>query len=366
MSSHDRTLVLAADRRARQAATTPSPARRGDEPRRTARACRRRRRGMRVRRGVSPRRWLDVALPRAPSGGRPSSRRRGDTGHVATTTRTRVADRHLGDHPRCRAWCSATAPRRLCVPHRRAVRAFTSSPARQDRRPARAEQPSRDVVPRSPTLDVLLEAGDEFHELSHRRALLSEIDRVLEGGVGSGTCTVGWFSHELFTYEGSAPCSRATTTAAIERCRSTTSTRSERLVAHSARGFCSKPRSGSARSRSCCSGFGAWIDASTWAWARCTPRRYLADCCWRDRRALHDDALQGRSAHRTAPRRKLFRIEARDAPRSSFAVTANEGGGARFSAAGLPRGIPAQGARRRSGRGTTRRAANASTSSAST
>jgi amino-acid N-acetyltransferase len=260
-----RTLVLAADRRALQAATS-----------------RRRLRtvvgeltshGSRVlvvagearpTRGVSPRRWLGLPLARAR---RPAAvataRRRGDT----VTWREDDPDGSLVDLwqvIRVRASCVVLCPGPALGPACRiAERLRVHKLVLLDPAGGLREPNSRRVLSflDQERLDVLLEAGEaEFHGLSHRRAMLGEIDRVLESGAGSvNLCKVDGLSRELFTYEGSGTLFTRDDYCRIERLSIDDFLEVERLVARGQREGLLKPRSGGEIAQLLLGGFGAWI-----------------------------------------------------------------------------------------------------------
>jgi amino-acid N-acetyltransferase len=111
------------------------------------------------------------------------------------------------------------------------------------------------------TLDVLLSAGEaEFQGMSQRRGLLSEIDRVLGGGVGSvNLCKVDGLARELFTYEGSGTLFTRGDYCRIERLGIDDFDEVERLVERGQREGLLKPRSPSEIGELLLNGFGAWI-----------------------------------------------------------------------------------------------------------
>lgn len=262
---HDRTLVLAADRRALQTATA-----------------RRRLRAVvgeltahgsrvivvvgeaRATRGVSPRRWLGLPLARARRPvGTPVSRRRGDT----VTWRDDEQEASLIElwetiriRPLCVVLSEAPAVAPAC---RIAERLRVLKLVLLDKAGGLREPNSRRVLSflDHPTLDVLLEAGEaEFHGLSHRRAMLGEIDRVLESGVGSvNLCTVDGLGRELFTYEGSGTLFTRDDYCRVERLSIDDFHEVERLVARGQREGLLKPRSSVEIAQLLLGGFGAWL-----------------------------------------------------------------------------------------------------------
>jgi amino-acid N-acetyltransferase len=215
-------------------------------------------------RGESPRRWLALApsrVKRRP--GSPPSRRRGDT----VCWRDDDADGTLAEiwevvrvRPLCVVLCraSALAPACRIAERLRVHKLVLLDPAGGLREPN-----SRRVLSflDQATLDVLLEAGEaEFHGLSHRRAMLGEIDRVLEGGVGSvNLCRVDGVSRELFTYEGSGTLFTRDDYCRVDRLSIDDFHEVERLVARGQREGLLKPRSTDEIARLLLGGFGAWI-----------------------------------------------------------------------------------------------------------
>lgn len=260
-----RTLVLAADRRTLQAATSRRRLRTvvgeltshgsrvlvvlGD-----ARAIR----------GVSPRRWLNLPLARARRpAGIATARRRGDT----VVWRDDDTDGSLVDlwhairvRASCVVLCSGPALGPAC---RIAERLRVHKLVLLDPAGGLREPKSRRVMSflDQATLDVLLEAGEaEFHGLSHRRAMLHEVDRVLESGVGSvNLCKVDGLSRELFTYEGSGTLFTRDDYCRVERLSIDDFLEVERLVTRGQREGLLKPRSGEEVAQLLLGGFGAWI-----------------------------------------------------------------------------------------------------------
>jgi len=215
-------------------------------------------------RGRSPRRWLGLpqARVRRPPGS-PPSRRRGDT----VRWRDDDADGSLAEiwevvrvRPLCVVLCrgSALAPACRVAERLRVHKLVLLDPAGGLREPN-----SRRVFSflDQATLDVLLEAGEaEFHGLSHRRAMLGEIDRVLEGGVGSvNLCKVDGVSRELFTYEGSGTLFTRDDYCRVDRLSIDDFHEVERLVARGQREGLLKPRSAHELAQLLLGGFGAWI-----------------------------------------------------------------------------------------------------------
>jgi N-acetylglutamate synthase-like GNAT family acetyltransferase len=281
---HDRTLVLAADRRALQAATA-----------------RRRLRAVvseltshgsrvlivvgeaRASRGVSPRRWLGLPLSRArrPAGAA-ATRRRGDT----VTWRDDDQESSLIDlwetirvRTACVVLCAGSAVVPAC---RVAERLRVHKLVLLDQAGGLREPNSRRVFSflDHPTLEVLLEAGEaEFHGLSHRRTMLGAIDRVLEAGVGSvNLCKVDGLSRELFTYEGSGTLFTRDDYCRVERLSIDDFHEVERLVARGQREGLLKPRSSAEIAQLLLGGFGAWIGRQHLAGiGSLDTRPYLAD-----------------------------------------------------------------------------------------
>jgi len=215
-------------------------------------------------RGRSTRRWLGLPQARARRRpGSPPSRRRGDT----VVWRDDDPDATLADVwdvLRVRALCvvlcrgSALAPACRTAERFRVHKLVLLDPAGGLREPK-----SRRVLSflDQATLDVLLEAGEaEFHGLSHRRAMLGEIDRVLESGVGSvNLCRIDGLSRELFTYEGSGTLFTRDDYCRVDRLSIDDFHEVERLVARGQKEGLLKPRSGDEIARLLLGGFGAWI-----------------------------------------------------------------------------------------------------------
>jgi N-acetylglutamate synthase-like GNAT family acetyltransferase len=215
-------------------------------------------------RGRSPRRWLGLPLARLhrPAGAS-ASRRRGDTvlWHDDDAERSLI---ELWEVIRLRALCvvlcsgHALAPACRIAQRLRVHKLVLLDPAGGLREPN-----SRRVFSflDQATLDVLLEAGEaEFHGLSHRRAMLGEIGRVLESGVGSvNLCKVDGLSRELFTYEGSGTLFTRDDYCRVERLAIDDFREVERLVERGQHEGLLKPRSGEEIAHLLLSGFGAWI-----------------------------------------------------------------------------------------------------------
>ena len=348
---HDRTLVLAADRRALQAATA-----------------RRRLRAVvseltshgsrvlvvvgeaRASRGVSPRRWLGLPLSRARrSAGAPSSRRRGDT----VAWRDGDQDASLIDiwetirvRPSCVVLCDGPAAAPAC---RIAERLRVHKLVLLDKTGGLREPSSRRVMSflDHPTLDVLLEAGEaEFHGLSHRRALLGEIDRVLEGGVGSvNLCTVDGLSRELFTYEGSGTLFTRDDYCRVERLSIDDFHEVERLVARGQREGLLKPRSSGEIAQLLLGGFGAWIGREHLAgMGALHTAPYLADGAGEIAGLYTMTRFKGERIGRRLVRKLVAEAHAMHL-KYVFAVTANEEAARFFRGEGFravsPRKVPA-------------------------
>jgi len=260
-----RTLVLAADRGALQAATA----------RRRLRAVvgELTAHGSRVlvvvgeattTRGRSPRRWLGLPLVRIRRpAGVAASRRRGDT----VTWRDDDHETSLVDvwdvirvRASCVVLCSGVALGPAC---RIAERLRVHKLVLLDPAGGLKEPHGRRILSflDQATLDVLLEVGEaEFHGLSHRRAMLGEIDRVLEAGVGSvNLCKVDGLSRELFTYEGSGTLFTRDDYCRIDRLAIDDFHEVERLVARGQREGLLKPRTGDEIAQLLLGGFGAWV-----------------------------------------------------------------------------------------------------------
>ncbi|MEW6267715.1 MAG: GNAT family N-acetyltransferase [Thermodesulfobacteriota bacterium] len=215
-------------------------------------------------RGRSTRRWLGLPQARVRRRpGSPPSRRRGDT----VQWRDDEPDGTLADiwevlrvRPLCVVLCrgSALGPACRAAERLRVHKLVLLDPAGGLREPN-----SRRVLSflDQPTLDVLLEAGEaEFHGLSHRRAMLGEIDRVLRGGVGSvNLCRVDGLGRELFTYEGSGTLFTRDDYCRVDRLSIDDFHEVERLVARGQREGLLKPRSGGEIAQLLLGGFGAWI-----------------------------------------------------------------------------------------------------------
>lgn len=260
-----RTLVLAAERSALQAATA----------RRRLRAVvgELTAHGSRVlvvvgeateTRGRSPRRWLGLPLARVRRpAGVAGARRRGDTvPWLDDDPEGALVDiwEVIRVRPLCVVLCRgvALAPACRIAERLRVHKLVLLDPAGGLREPN-----SRRVFSflDQGTLDVLLEAGEaEFHGLSHRRAMLHEIDRVLEGGVGSvNLCKVDGLSRELFTYEGSGTLFTRDDYCRVERLAIDDFHEVERLVARGQHEGLLKPRTGDEIAQLLLGGFGAWV-----------------------------------------------------------------------------------------------------------
>lgn len=348
---HDRTLVLAADRRALQAAT----ARR----RLQAVVGELTRHGSRVLvvvgearalRGVSPRRWLGLPLSRArrPAGA-PTTRRRGDT--VAWRDDDQEASlvdlwETIRVRPSCVVLCDDLAAPPAC---RIAERLRVHKLVLLDKAGGLREPNSRRVLSflDHPTLDVLLEAGEaEFHGLSHRRALLGEIDRVLEAGVGSvNLCTVDGLSRELFTYEGSGTLFTRDDYCRVERLSIDDFHEVEQLVARGQREGLLKPRSSAEVAQLLLGGFGAWVGRQHLAGigALCT-KPYLADRAGEIAGLYTMTRFRGERIGRRLVRRIVTEARAMQL-KFVFAVTTNDEAARFFRAEGLrsvsARAVPA-------------------------
>lgn len=110
-------------------------------------------------------------------------------------------------------------------------------------------------------LDVLLEAGEaEFQGLSRRRSLLSDIDRVLAGGVGSvNLCRLSGLARELFTYEGTGTLFTRGAYWRVDRLGIDDFHEVERLVERGQKEDLLKPRSPGEIGELLLNGFGAWV-----------------------------------------------------------------------------------------------------------
>ena len=110
-------------------------------------------------------------------------------------------------------------------------------------------------------LDVLLAAGEaEFQGLSRRRGLLSDIDRVLAGGVGSvNLCRLSGLARELFSYEGSGTLFTRGAYWRVDRLGIDDFHEVERLVERGQKEGLLKPRSPREIGELLLNGFGAWI-----------------------------------------------------------------------------------------------------------
>lgn len=215
-------------------------------------------------RGGSPRRWLGLPLARARRpAGVSTTRKRGDTvTWLDADPASSLVD--VWEVIRLRALCVV-----LCAGHalgpaaRIAERLRVHKLVLLDPAGGLREPNSRRVFSflDQATLHVLLEAGEaEFHGLSHRRLLLGEIDRVLEGGVGSvNLCKVDGLSRELFTYEGSGTLFTRDDYCRVERLAIDDFHEVERLVARGQREGLLKPRSSAEIAHLLLGGFGAWI-----------------------------------------------------------------------------------------------------------
>lgn len=348
---HDRTLVLAADRRALQAAT----ARR----RLHAVVGELTKHGSRVlvvigearaTRGMSPRRWLGLPLARArrPAGA-PASRRRGDT----VTWRDEDQEASLIElwetirvRPACVVLCDGPAVVPAC---RIAERLRVHKLVLLDKAGGLREPNSRRVFSflDHPTLDVLLEAGEaEFHGLSHRRAMLGEIDRVLEAGVGSvNLCKVDGLSRELFTYEGSGTLFTRDDYCRVERLSIDDFHEVERLVARGQREGLLKPRSSAEIAQLLLGGFGAWIGRQHLAGiGALATAPYVADVAGEIAGLYTMTRFKGERIGRRLVRRLVAEARAMHL-KFVFAVTANEEAARFFRGEGFrpvsPRAVPA-------------------------
>lgn len=261
-----RTLVLAVERSALQAATARRRLRAvvGELTSHDARVLVVVGEGTVATRGRSPRRWLGLPLARVRRpAGVATSRRRGDT----VTWLDDDVEESLIDiwevirvRPLCVVLCRGHALAPAC---RIADRLRVHKLVLMDPTGGLREPNSRRVFSflDQGTLDVLLEAGEaEFHGLSHRRAMLHEIDRVLEGGVGSvNLCKVDGLSRELFTYEGSGTLFTRDDYCRVERLSIDDFHEVERLVARGQHEGLLKPRTGDEIAQLLLGGFGAWI-----------------------------------------------------------------------------------------------------------
>lgn len=261
-----RTLVLAAERSALQAPTSRRRLRAvvGELTAHGSRVLVVVGEGTAAARGRSPRRWLGLPLARIrrPAGVAPS-RRRGDT-VLWRDDELEGSLVDVWDVIRVRASCVvlcrgvALGPACRIAERLRVHKLVLLDPAGGLREPK-----SRRVLSflDQGTLDVLLEAGEaEFHGLSHRRAMLGEIDRVLEAGVGSvNLCNLDGLSRELFTYEGSGTLFTRDDYCRIDRLAIDDFHEVERLVARGQREGLLKPRTGDEIAHLLLGGFGAWV-----------------------------------------------------------------------------------------------------------
>ncbi len=215
-------------------------------------------------RGRSPRRWLGLPLARVRRPAGPATtRRRGDT----VTWREEDSDGALVEiwqvlrvRPLCVVFAAGPA---LGAGSRIAEWLRVHKLVLLDPAGGLREPKSKHMLSflDQPTLEVLLEAGEaEFHGLSHRRAMLEEIGRVLEAGVGSvNLCKVEGLSRELFTYEGSGTLFTRDDYCRVERLSIDDFHEVEQLVARGQREGLLKPRGGDEIAQLLLSGFGAWI-----------------------------------------------------------------------------------------------------------
>lgn len=285
-------------------------------------------------RAGSPRRWLGLppARVRRPAGV-PASRRRGDT----VAWREDEPDACLGEiwgvlrvRPLCVVLCHGVALGPAC---RIAERLRVHKLVLLDPTGGLREPNSRRVfsfIDQS-TLDVLLGAGEaEFHGLSHRRAMLAEIDRVLATGVGSvNLCRVDGLSRELFTYEGSGTLFTDDDYCRVERLSVDDFLEVERLVARGQREGLLKPRAPGEVVDLLLGGFGAWIGAHHLAGiGALSSASYAAEGAAEIAGLYTITRFKGERIGRRLLRRLIAEAQGRNL-RYLFAVTANEGA-ARF------------------------------------
>src|SRR5258705_538093 len=172
----------------------------------------------------------------------------------------------------------------------------------------------------------LVVAGEaEFLGLSHRRAMLGEIDGALEGGVGSvNLCKVDGLSRELFTYEGAGTLFTRDDYCRVEHLAIDDFHEVERLVARGQREGLLKPRAGGEIAHLLLGGFGAWIGRQNLAGIgalHVTP--YTADSAGEIAGLYTMTRFKGERIGRRLVRRLVAEARAMHL-RYVFAVTAND------------------------------------------